>query len=1023
MGQRSGRYVKGNEEESGEGHGELSEQMESHPGDQGLKKTTQKPEKQKRGCCLCCCQARTGTQEDHTDGELGEQMESHQGDKGLKKTTQKPEKRKIVAVKPPRDETEVPDDATKIHLGVRLESMRKACRSFVVCYTKLQDETDWCEVARSELSMEATKFPNFMSDMVVSFHLYTQKLIRFEAYRTKHEQSNQHLEDQHYLGCVELNILEAVMARSKGDGWWKQSLKNLMKPEAPPNGKLAVWAEEDASTKNILFFDVSAQKLVRSDMWKPSVDPFLIIHRADAIPDIDNGPELDKYRGPVQLSPVIRSELHRRTRNPKFKRIKISTQALCQCKGKQKVVFEVWDWFRVGVPRLLGTGYASFDEIYKNFVDGKNVNIDLCRRKIKTQFDKEEFELADIEDYDPKKDSSSLVVGGVECKRTYSLLDFLRSGAEIVPIFAVDFTRSTGLRDAAMDAGRTSQPLPGDNESDYAETIQNLGSILEGFNSEKSFPCYAFGAKVPPTNSICSHAFALNGDFFAPEIRGVAKVLDMYHACLRVTRLHGPTLLNPLVTLGGKWARKYAEVKTKNTNNIDMKYFVLVIITSGGVQDQQEVVNTLVACTGLPISVVIIEIGNDEDPFLRDVATEVRSNQELREVGVRDFIYYARFNHFRGDPYGLAHATLYNIPANVETYYKAIDVQPRDLHKYEDDRGNPHPRQKVEHAMAPDKEAQHKEDLDESKAANVDLMDAFHAQEAAVEQAIANLPPFLQMRRQELLESSQSLGYSKGTTWRVLRDGVADDSLESLLDNILHTGYGSTLTFKECLQQEIGKKEKREASKRLASKNGMLTATALSGDMPFPPIKEMSDQEVLEDITGEEDLDLSPQGGSNASKDLPSSEGQRSGHPSKDLPYSEGRRSGRPSKDSGLPSSEGRRSGHPSKDSGLPSSEGRRSGHPSKDSGLPSSESSRGHHSISKDPPSSDGSRGHPSKDLPTSGGRRGVSPKISKELSVTFHDDDPKMFLNTPMGSVRPLTAENNAGLVSLPGAVELLS
>merc|ERR1719375_947201 len=138
--------------------------------------------------------------------------------------------------------------------------------------------------------------------------------------------------------------------------------------------------------------------------------------------------------------------------------------------------------------------------------------------------------------------------------------------------------------------------------------------------------------------------------------------------------------------------------------------------------------------------------------------------------------------------------------------------------------------------------------------------------------------------------------------------------------------------------------------------------------MPFPPIKEMSDQEVLEDITGEEDLDLSPQGGSNASKDLPSSEGQRSGHPSKDLPYSEGRRSGRPSKDSGLPSSEGRRSGHPSKDSGLPSSE-----------------SSRGHHSISKDPPSSDGSRGHPSKDLPTSGSRRGVSPKISKELSVTF--------------------------------------
>merc|ERR1719487_910162 len=114
----------------------------------------------------------------------------------------------------------------------------------------------------------------------------------------------------------------------------------------------------------------------------------------------------------------------------------------------------------------------------------------------------------------------------------------------------------------------------------------------------------------------------------------------MYHACLRVTRLHGPTHITPVIELAAQWAQPYAEVRTINDNNLDVKYFVLLLLTDGGIQDQGEAIDMLVECTGLPLSVVIVEMGETEDPFLKDVASEVKANQELRETGEREFIHF-----------------------------------------------------------------------------------------------------------------------------------------------------------------------------------------------------------------------------------------------------------------------------------------------------------------------------------------------------------------------------------------------
>jgi hypothetical protein len=50
--------------------------------------------------------------------------------------------------------------------------------------------------------------------------------------------------------------------------------------------------------------------------------------------------------------------------------------------------------------------------------------------------------------------------------------------------------------------------------------IQAVGSILAYYDSDKMFPVYGFGAKIPPYWNV-SHCFPLNGNPSNPEVPGV----------------------------------------------------------------------------------------------------------------------------------------------------------------------------------------------------------------------------------------------------------------------------------------------------------------------------------------------------------------------------------------------------------------------------------------------------------------------------------------------------------------------
>uniref|UniRef100_A0A3Q4I1F0 C2 domain-containing protein n=1 Tax=Neolamprologus brichardi TaxID=32507 RepID=A0A3Q4I1F0_NEOBR len=112
----------------------------------------------------------------------------------------------------------------------------------------------------------------------------------------------------------------------------------------------------------------------------------------------------------------------------------------------------------------------------------------------------------------------------------------------------------------------------------YAMALKAVGEIIQDYDSDKLFPAYGFGAKLPPDGKI-SHAFPLNFNSENPNCVGIEGVLEAYFQSLRTVQLYGPTNFAPVIN---QVARSAAEVTDGS------QYFVLLMITDGVISDMAQ---------------------------------------------------------------------------------------------------------------------------------------------------------------------------------------------------------------------------------------------------------------------------------------------------------------------------------------------------------------------------------------------------------------------------------------------------
>ena len=272
----------------------------------------------------------------------------------------------------------------------------------------------------------------------------------------------------------------------------------------------------------------------------------------------------------------------------------------------------------------------------------------------------------------PTTSCPSVTVRCREIVHDYSFLDFVSAGLEIAVIVGIDFTRSNEEPriPSSLHAFDVQTGQPG-KSNEYSMVIQSVLEILQHYDSDKAFPVFGFGAKLPPTKTITSHCFACSGDFFSPEVYGVDGVLEAYKNALGTVSLHGPTRFSDLLAL----TRKYAAPSHES----EVKYFILLIITDGVIEDLQKSIDEIIELSELPVSIVIVGVGNENfsQMVLLDADENPLVSSKTGKTMTRDIVQFVPFRDFKDQPFHeLAVATLEEIPREVLKFFKAEGIHP-----------------------------------------------------------------------------------------------------------------------------------------------------------------------------------------------------------------------------------------------------------------------------------------------------------------------------------------------------------
>ena len=119
------------------------------------------------------------------------------------------------------------------------------------------------------------------------------------------------------------------------------------------------------------------------------------------------------------------------------------------------------------------------------------------------------------------------------------------------------------------------------------------------------------------------------------------------------------------------------EVKHNLSNGMIMGYNILLILTDGQIDDLKDTIDEMVEASFLPISVIIVGIGNGDFTSMDILdADENPLYDKNHRKADRDLVQFVPFNQFKNDPPKLAEQVLEEIPRQVVEYYQHKGIKP-----------------------------------------------------------------------------------------------------------------------------------------------------------------------------------------------------------------------------------------------------------------------------------------------------------------------------------------------------------
>nr|XP_042700884.1 copine-6 isoform X2 [Chrysemys picta bellii] len=365
-------------------------------------------------------------------------------------------------------------------------------------------EGQWSEVGRSEI-MCCSLNPVFSHVFPLDYFFEEMQMLGFEVYDANGAE-DAGFQDDAFLGEAECSLGQIVSQT-------KVTKPLLLKTgETAGKSTITIEAEKVTSTNDFVQLEFRAQKLDNKDLFSKS-DPFLEIYKVNS----NNTEQL-----------VMRTEVINNNLSPSWEPFRVSLHSLCSCDPDKTIRCVVYDYNSSGKHDYIGEFTTTFREM-QEVSSGKEM----------------EFECINPKYQEKKKhytNSGTVVLTQCKVEKVHTFLDYIMGGLQIYFTVAIDFTASNGDPRSEHSLHFINPKEP----NEYLKALSAVGEICQDYDSDKKFPAFGFGARIPPNYEV-SHDFAINFDPDNPECEWISGVIEAYKRCLPQIQLYGPTNLAPII--------------------------------------------------------------------------------------------------------------------------------------------------------------------------------------------------------------------------------------------------------------------------------------------------------------------------------------------------------------------------------------------------------------------------------------------------------------------------------------------
>lgn len=469
--------------------------------------------------------------------------------------------------------------------------------------------------------------PAFVEAYEFDFFIDDHKRIMLKVYDVDRE--HQDLRTAELVGEAEFLISEVVtkpgMIMTKPLMHYKHKEKR---------GLITLRLEDVVNTNEVLKLGLAGTQLQDPRNWFGRLFAFRSYFR------LSRAMETGGFQA-VYSSPIIAG------RDPTWNMTKLTMSHLCNCDYQRPILIEVFCEAPCGMmnPVLVGRTECSIAKLLELgqavlYLDG------------------------------PAQHNGSLLIKQIDLAKEPTFLDYISNGCELGLIAAVDFTGSNG--DPSLPS---SLHYTGTIPNQYEYALKSVADVLVEYDADKRIPIFGFGAITHQFG--LSHCFPLNGNPSDPEVEGVYGMLSAYRNSLSNLQLSGPTYFAPVI----RAAIAQAEEALRDPNKL--KYYVLLILTDGIITDMQETIDCIVHASHLPISIVIVGIGNANFSNMEMLDADVSPLKNSSGTQMqRDIVQFVPFNSVKSSVKMIRKEVLTELPADLVNYYSSRGQLPRiDLSK------------------------------------------------------------------------------------------------------------------------------------------------------------------------------------------------------------------------------------------------------------------------------------------------------------------------------------------------------